>query len=212
ESVLPSDISNLPNPLPNNLGSLVLPSYHRPDLIHYWANQVAVTPGDLSTTALGGDTGVSLLRKILLRPNWLDHRGFTGSNPEYEAASSDSDKLLRMIYGPWDVDNDMDGVRDSVWVDFGAPVMMNKQGRLVKPLAAIMVLDLDGRLNVNAHGTRELAGINGQPPPVTMAGSIPSTNIPRGQSFGVAEITLGPVLGNKYDNLLEGGTWFGKAW
>ncbi len=64
-----------------------------------------------------------------------------------------------MIYGPWDVDNDNDGVRDSVWIDAGLPVMIDKQGRLVKPLVAILAVDLDGRLNVNAHGTRELAGL-----------------------------------------------------
>ncbi|MDZ4657706.1 MAG: hypothetical protein SH868_09040 [Bythopirellula sp.] len=207
-------------------GGLVLPSFHRPELINYWANQTASTPGDLTTATLGLTGGVPFLRKILLRPNWHDHPDFDGSNPEFAALRGDAQegtkKLLRSIYGPWDVDNDNDGVRDSIWVDFGAPVMVGSKGRLVKPLAAIMVLDMDGRLNVNAHGTRELAGIGDgldAPPMSNPAPTVPPPtpgtewdNIPRGQAFGVAEITLGPVLGNKYDNLLEGGSWFGKDW
>ena len=35
--------------------------------------------------------------------------------------------------------------------------MKGPHGKLVKPLAALLVVDLDGRLNVNAHGTLDLA-------------------------------------------------------
>ena len=202
---------NRTNP-PPFLGGVVLPSFHRPDLLNYWANQTKSG----SDYTLGRDTAVPLLRKIMLRPNWHDHPNFTGSNPEFSQAlatakaNSTPDHLYRMIYGPWDVDNDNDGVRDSVWVDFGAPVIMDQKGRLVKPLAAIMIVDMDGRLNVNAHGTRELAGIGelqepnapvpGYPLPAgTATGIAPQTawnNFPRGQSFGVAEISLKPVVGD----------------
>lgn len=188
--------------LPPFLGNIVLPSYHRPDLINYWANQ---------TSGLGLSEGVPLLRKIMLRPNWHDHPGFTGSNPEYEAVTNGSDKLLRMIYGPWDVDNDMDGVRDSVWLDFGAPVMMNKQGRLVKPLAAIMVVDLDGRLNVNAHSSRDIQN-NPNNFTVSLAGGVTSNNVPKGQAFGPAEISLRPVVGDRFGELLNGDIIHGVPW
>lgn len=57
------------------------------------------------------------------------------------------------IDGPWDIDNDGDNIPDSIWVDIGLPVTTTPDGRLVKPLVAVMVLDLDGRLNVNAHGS-----------------------------------------------------------
>lgn len=196
----PSNSFNRTN-LPPYLGTVVLPSFHRPDLINYWA-QLTKSGSDLT---LGRDAAVPLLRKVLLRPNWHDHPDFDGSNPEFAKAKSDAetnntpDQLLRMIYGPWDVDNDMDGIRDSVWVDFGAPVMVGSKGRLVKPLAAIMVLDMDGRLNVNAHGTRELAGMGGDPIPAPT--NNPATGatwniVPRGQAFGVAEIDLGQLLDN----------------
>src|SRR6185369_9833063 len=49
--------------------------------------------------------------------------------------------------------NDNDGSPDSIWVDLGMPVTTDAAGRMVKPLFAIMVVDLDGRVNLNAHGT-----------------------------------------------------------
>ena len=57
------------------------------------------------------------------------------------------------IVGPWDVDNDNDGVRDSIWVDLGDPIQETEDGRRYKPLYAILCVDLDSRLNVNAHGS-----------------------------------------------------------
>src|SRR5690606_19059977 len=45
-----------------------------------------------------------------------------------------------------------DGVNDSVWVDIGLPVQQTEDGRWYKPLVAMLVEDLDGRLNLNAHG------------------------------------------------------------
>jgi hypothetical protein len=61
-------------------------------------------------------------------------------------------KPFNPIEGPWDVDNDGDGVPDSIWVDIGLPVETLPDGRIYKPLAAIMVLDMDGKLNLNFHG------------------------------------------------------------
>jgi hypothetical protein len=203
--------------LPTSLGGLVIPSYHRPELIHYWAQQTK----NGNDFTLGRADAASLLRKILLRPNWHDHPKFDGSNPEfaqskaYAEANNTPDQLLRAIYGPWDVDNDGDGVRDSIWVDFGGPVMIGAKGVKVKPLAAIMILDMDSRLNVNTHGTRELAGLGAGlsgTPFHEPAGGTAWNETPRGQSFGVAEIRLDQVVGNKFDNLLVGGNWYGKSW
>jgi hypothetical protein len=53
---------------------------------------------------------------------------------------------------PFEVDNDEDGVPDSVWVDLGFPVQRTADGRKFKPLFAFLVLDLDSRLNLNVHG------------------------------------------------------------
>ncbi|MDO4550757.1 MAG: hypothetical protein Q4C96_05850 [Planctomycetia bacterium] len=50
------------------------------------------------------------------------------------------------------VDTDNDGFLDSGWIDLGLPVRPGPDGRMVKPLVAVLVEDLDGRLNPNAHG------------------------------------------------------------
>ena len=38
----------------------------------------------------------------------------------------------------------------------GLPVIMGPNGKLVKPMAAILCVDLDGRINVNTAGTIDL--------------------------------------------------------
>ena len=210
ETILPGqpiDWSSLPNwpARLSSLGSVVLPSFHRPALLNYWASLPAFKSATdpVTQSTLGLPANVSLLRKILLRPNWHDHPNFTGSNPDFANLSSHEDRLTRMIYGPWDVDNDNDGIRDSMWVDFGAPVMENSDGRLVKPMAAILVLDMDGRLNLNAHGSEDVAnpGNFGLPIAGTDTSLLPtdpsridSNDLPHGQGFGPAEISLAPLM------------------
>ena len=78
----------------------------------------------------------------------VDHPNFTGSNPNFNPFWDG----VTAGAGQWDVDNDGDGVPDSVWVDLGMPVRATADGRLYKPLFAILCTDLDGRVNVNAHG------------------------------------------------------------
>ncbi len=203
ETVFP-DVTVGPGPL--SLGNTIIPSFQRPALLNYWEQQLINAGG----TLLADEP--NLLRKILLRPNWLDHPNFTGSNPEYRLALSafkanstlSEDLLDRMIYGPWDVDNDNDGIRDSVWVDFGAPVVQRPDGTMVKPLAAILVLDMDGRLNLNAHGTLEHVK---QPIDLPLGRQLAGTTsdmLPRGQGYGPAEISLASVVGNQFGSLLVG--------
>ena len=191
-------LQDLSDPDSSDLGTTVIPSNHRPALINYWKRQLA-----------GGATELydepNLLRKVLLRPNWLDHPDFTGSNPDLLGLSNEN-RLRRAIYGPWDVDNDNDGIRDSVWVDFGATVMENADGRLVKPMAAIMILDMDGRLNLNSHGSVDIA--NADPNPSfsqPIAGTGNTTNIlSQGQGYGTPEISLGPILGKSFEGIFRG--------
>ncbi|HJT34080.1 MAG TPA: hypothetical protein VJ783_18685 [Pirellulales bacterium] len=51
-----------------------------------------------------------------------------------------------------DVDNDQDTIPDSVYVDAGLPVHTEADGTLTKNLAAVLCIDLDGKINLNAHG------------------------------------------------------------
>jgi hypothetical protein len=207
---------------PNNTSQVILPSYHRPDLIGYWRARTQTEknkpnwdfndPGtseqhkDPFTNAPIPD-GQYLLRRICLRPNQLDHPNFTGSNPTFNLTT-----------GPWDVDNDGDGVPDSIWLDLGYPVEYTSDGRLYKPLFAILCVDLDGRLNINAHGTTEQINTNDQyahnamPPAGPFAGTNGSTQyaFPRGDGYGPAEIdltvaTTGIQIGD-VKNLMRGDT------
>ena len=54
------------------------------------------------------------------------------------------------------MDNDGDGLTDSVWVDLGYPARRNAQGQLYKPLFSFMVIGLNGRIPLNTAGN--LAG------------------------------------------------------
>jgi hypothetical protein len=57
------------------------------------------------------------------------------------------------VVGGLDIDNDNDGIRDSIWVDVGLPVQTMPDGTQYKWLAAILCIDMDGKINLNAHGT-----------------------------------------------------------
>ena len=52
----------------------------------------------------------------------------------------------------WDVDNDGDGIPDSIWLDLNLPLITMVDGKLVKILIAPMIEDMDSRLNIQAVG------------------------------------------------------------
>ena len=123
--------------------SVPIPSLHRSDLIAF----------------TGGTSSVATLRQVMFRPNWIDHPNFTGSNPTgtFTLGSANFNPTWDGISGnpnqySWDVNNDGSGIPDSVWVDLGMPVRYTSDGQAYKPLFAILCLDMDGRLNLNAHG------------------------------------------------------------
>ncbi|QEG20612.1 hypothetical protein [Mariniblastus fucicola] len=89
-----------------------------------------------------------------------------------------------------DVDNDNDGDNDSVWIDIGLPIQTDSQGRRFRPLVAYRIVDMDNRLNVNAHGSY-------------MDQSLP-VGTRRGSNYGVAEVSLKGILpDNEYLDLLN---------
>lgn len=111
----------------------VTPSFHRPYLLKHLSTQPATSPNY-----------ASLRLAASMRPSQSLHPSFTGSNP-----------LFDEFEGPWDVDNDGDGIPDSVWVDAGLSPVSAPDGRLYKPLVAIYTLDMDGRISINAAGSLE---------------------------------------------------------
>ncbi len=203
----------------------LIPSFHRPFLLNHMMQRIQAVGGNWS------DPPFSDLRRYLVaRPLPDAHPLFTGGNPRFSAYSDlDSDSIpdfmdldndgdgqpdvgsdgllnVPLVRGPWDVDNDGDSVADSVWVDFGAPVKTTPDGRRYKPLFAVLCVDLDGRINVNAHGTREaIAMLETRRPPIVQPSDPyaalvvgqPQANlspVTLGQGYGPAEIRLDRVI------------------
>ena len=110
---------------------------------------------------------------------------------------------LALTNGPWDVDNDSDGIADSIWVNLGLPQITSREGKLLQPMIAPMIEDLSSRINVNANGNRQLALNTGglQSNQALWAGTRQPLGseqrfVFRGIGFGPAEIGLPMVDSN----------------
>ena len=216
----------------------IIPSFHRPELVYFWyhwaINNVPGLSGvpfstftrpygsdcerntydDPSTPSLAlRDTIVDILRGCTMRPLPEDHPNFRWNNETFNYLGNNSSNQ-------WDVDNDGDGIHDSVWVDIGLPAQTAPDGKRFRPLVAILCQDLDGRLNLNAHGQDGMvpsvitfAQIPLPTNPVTYNYSSSTTvstpvplhplnayvsgnteRLPRGRGIGPAEVILAPIL------------------
>jgi hypothetical protein len=160
----------------------IIPSLHRPALIRYLMAQ-------------GGSAAA--MANAMLRPQGEFHYMVKGQ-------LDFTGKRFDPVNGPWDVDTDGDGILDAVWVDLGYPVLTTADGRSYKPLFAIRCQDMDGRVNVNAHGSLtqtqsdyetfrgKFAGGNGQDKtePIT-------TGMWKGQGVSPTEINPSYVIADK---------------
>ena len=190
-----------------------IPSLHRPELCVYWNTL------DTAGWATSSAAPSSLQRKVILRPLPADHTTlFTGSNPGTFQPKWNG-KLIGTPSDPgyfpagtaqWDVDNDGDGIPDSVWVDLGLPARAGPDGKMYKPLFAILCTDLDGRLNLNAHGSpaqtqtnyysytyptvKEANGDTYYAGTYGAGGGASQVSLPRGQGFGPADVNLNPLF------------------
>ncbi|MBN1395420.1 MAG: hypothetical protein JW959_10385 [Pirellulales bacterium] len=217
---------------PSGIDSVyTIPSLHRPALVRYWFDKLCGSeydsywPGGMTADdrmyalkyPLGTDgikgtaddpvaldpTILAIKRKIMLRPLSDDHPNFNGGNPYFNPAWFDVSNY-NTGPGQWDVDCDGDGDPDSVWVDLGMPVRHTADGRLYKPLFAILCVDLDGRLNLNAHGSLPQTNTNYNTLASQLGGTFAGspTAIARGQGLGPAEINLRYLLGDAYPQYL----------
>jgi hypothetical protein len=194
----------------------VLPSFHRSELYAYWNEKLKLTTG--ITPALE--------RKISFRPTQFDHPIFCSTtNLAFNTARPDPKNPTLKIPGPaWpdvplDVDNMGTGVPDSIWIDPGLPVMTTRDGRTYKVMVAPLILDMDGRVNLNAHGsalqgdpnypTKTLPTINSTSIAVTAGQQV---QLPPGEGYGPAEISLRQLFSAQdVQNLLAGnGTYQGR--
>jgi hypothetical protein len=143
---------------------------------------------------------VSLMARAMLRPLGILHPGFATTNPAWQAwANQDLSNLTEqqlaqywasspVLNGPWDVDNDGDGWPDSIWVDLGFPARPLPDGRYYKPLFAIHCVDLDSRLNLNAHGQLAQTEPAYYDPPDLVTQSFLDPNQPSAQGGSFQEV------------------------
>lgn len=92
-----------------------------------------------------------------------------------------------------DVDNDNDGRPDGIWLDIGLPIVSTADGKNIKPLVSYLVLDMESRINVNAHGSLVPLDPTNQSY-IDLLGGISEDSLPKGQGFGPADIQLAEVL------------------
>jgi len=184
----------------------IKPSFHDPALLQYLSAK-----GLVNNSTIGG---------ILFRPNPLQHPNFTGSNSAPIFSNGQNAPLNNSWWtiGPWDIDNDGDGINDSIWIDPNFPVQVTKDGRLYKRLVAALILDLDGRVNFNTAGNSEQtkAGYGSPIAGLPLAGGANQsiTTPQRGAGFSPAEINLSIALNNdmtQTNNAFGGnGGWEGR--
>jgi hypothetical protein len=187
----------------------VIPSFHRPSVINYLLKYRSDYP-----------TLLRSIERATFRPLPVlgRNQGFKGGSSEYALRAGApigtnparlNQLVDALVNGQWDVDNDSDGVADSVWIDLGLPAVTAPDGRILRPLIAPMIEDLGARLNLNAHGNLQSESS------VAQAGSIGDAtaswagqpNTPRalfkGLGWGPAEIALPDNTGKNLGNLLN---------
>ncbi len=191
-------LAHLPLVMPApNTPSGIIPSLHRPDTYLYLQQKYQT---EFSGSAEGIEARRLVTRQSTLRPQSAGN--VNDDHPRFPR--------IDLSAGPYDVDNDGDGIPESIWVDAGLPVRTAPDGRAYKPLVAILCLDLDGRLNVNAHGNiahvdqyyhSMTAGVS--PQAFSNSNLLASQflgvatvgpELPRGQGYGPAEISLLPLF------------------
>lgn len=157
---------------------------------------------------------LELKRRTVFRPLPEDHPNFNGGNPMFTVlagttlGSLDADGDGRV--DRWDVDNDGDGIADSVWVDPGLPPVTAEDGRQYKKLFAYLIRDMDGRINVNAMGSLAQSGSGASYLNATSdAGSLGLNGmtgvvLPAGFGTGPADAYIGDFFGTNTLTVMQG--------
>jgi hypothetical protein len=119
----------------------------------------------------------------ILRPRPRDH------SAQFPEPNDDFGDVRNL---PWGTHN------DAIWMDLGVAPKTAPNGKKYKPLFAYTIVDLDGRVNVNAHGN--LNGNNDTLTGVPGVGPLHSSR----SGAGPWEVSLTKAIGSTGSNLLNG--------
>jgi hypothetical protein len=198
------DPTNLTLPLAQRMLNLLDAATPRPLNIRYGNNALGSRNVAFNPTPVP-DTGLAAPFLIIDPTAWSPNP----SGPEIAKLQAFVSWLTN---GPWDVDNDGDGIADSVWTNANLPLVSGKDGSLLKPMVATMVRDQDSRINLNTAG--DLVQIDGGYllnetiafTPTNAAGN--PTRISQGLGYGPSDISfahlLRPATGNAIFPLFAG--------
>jgi hypothetical protein len=147
-------------------GQVMIPSFHRPAAIRVdvnagvddWKRQ---NLDGANNTTNWASSAARILRPVAADGN--DAATFPDLRPDPTTG--------KITY---DVDNDGDGITDSVWLDLGYPARRDSKNQFYKPLFAFMVVGLNGRIPLNTAGN--LADLRDATPPII--GYSPNPNPP----------------------------------
>ena len=95
-------------------------------------------------------------------------------------------------------DNDNDGVNDAFYLDIGLPSLTAANGDTIRLHVSALIVDLDSRFNVNAHGS--LSQIS-YPQSFPYWPSSPNLgNVPLGSGYGPAEVSAASMFKSDFYN------------
>ena len=131
-------------------------------------------------------------------PNWTNQAGtyLTLRPTQYKHPNFPLPTDAGSAGGPGGDVKNLDGAlggNDSIWIDIGGPVITAPNGQQYKMLVAPLILDLDGRINVNVHGNIR----NTTTTPHSHAGN---------QNWGPSEVNLSKLAfqTNEWQNIFLG--------
>ncbi len=121
-------------------GEILLPSFFRP------TSQFPNLGPNARWT-----NGLAIVESV--RPSQAIHPNFPPVPPNPDGTYTGDVQCLPGAFGPNGYQKN-----DSIWMDIGLPAITLPGGKRVKPLVAPLILDLDGRLNLSAHGNSPSGG------------------------------------------------------